>query len=960
MTTLRLLWASVLWVFALGAATQTETITVSLTDTQTRPLPPVGTFFENFVAGNDSLVDVNPGYAASINSKYWVDPPYSLRVEATVTQIKLGASGVLRAKSLSWWFRLGRETEKVTFFVAPDYHASGEPGSVPYSHMVISAGVFEGIRVDTGFRTETVCGVAGVEYGVLPETWHLLAVDFDFEYGSEWNSTRGSPFNVSLDGALLCPGGFWNDTDSMLTVLHVAPQQREVDSWCHNFTSNSSCSQEQTPMPAPCTVTVDEQECLYCCRAESVRSMSDGCCQFNVKTSQCFFSRSRQVLALDKLASETQPQAASCALTPGTVYVDRVHICTWFNSTGCEPVHAFRPFDCAAYRQQHVDTHAEFSTPHGSDYACTLHPRCVWHSERQVCTEAAYSELFGAWQTPNGDDLFFSFEQSATAPGFTPLHGFEAVSDGIWANYSEADLGWTAGVDGVRLADSGGHAVAVLRSPSFMVGWDSRIEVVVNMTDAAASQVFDDVLGPIDLNATTQLGGFLGAAVQWNGAWVAAEKICGGFCTFAIPAESLRPFLHQRVTVDVVDAGHGGFGYFFLRELRILNPAVSVPTPFTRWFEGRACGGVSQWEGLQCFLGDLVDVSLPGKLLSGAFEGLDWAKHGNLSSIDLTGNVLNGTILDELLPLNLVSLSLGDNAFSGTLPSLSRLQSISRVNLSHQGFFGELPEAYFSINHPSFPAAFTALDVSYTGVSGTIPLKLARHPTLEGFRATACSLTGTVPSPLGPRMRDFDVGYNDLSGVAPFRARSSETRDVGRVGLGGNDFVGLIPDWVRDAGSFDVSGNHWCCPVPHWARASAPFDAPTRPRALSWTREHPSGVPSCAEVPLDEPGSYQGVCPTVVGPCDGSLTCGHQTCQCDSAPADYADISVPIVQPHVGRRCPSYVACGCDMRRRRCIYRPQLTAACNLTAGVTICIDEDRTFDVCTDPQYNPYYSPVK
>ena len=982
---------------SLFTETDSASVTEHPTDTVTLRLPPAATFYTGFDGGNDSIIDTMPYFSTSIDKDRWVDPPYSLRVEKTVAQIKLGGDGVLEPRGVSWWFYLPKGTEIASFFLATDY-VRDFLGNTPHEHLWLRASVVDGLYIESELMGQS-CGVHNMEYSILQETWHQAHLQFNYAGATTqevWRnmSHLAATVSVSLDGVQLCDGILWNHTSTVVKQLHVAPQQYDQDAWCSNMTMNATC--DGSPLislndgDTPCFAETDangtflspeerEQLCLVCCRKRSVHDYAEGCCQYDLIDNRCYYSRRLYDGMLHTndttFRDDTNPiyngtrlnitldtpyhKASICTLKRGLVYVDRIFACDKTDYS-CDLYSSVRPFNCSKYNS-YTDV-TRLGMTEGPDFMCNKHPRCIYHASAQRCVEDALSEMRGAWLETQGTDLLYTSAEKV-------WYNFASRGEGRWMNGSAI---------GITTMDerTDAHDIAVLRSTEFIVGWHTEIEIFVNSSDIKSSQGTDDIRGPILSNVSAIHKGFMGAAIQWNGAWVASKRICEKHCSFTFTAEDLREFVHQTVTVDLIDMDVQKYGYYSIRGVEIRSPAQSVPAFPTGWGLGRPCGGVltsaadttrgTHWSRVTCSLGMVSEFDLAAMSLTGTLGELDFSMYGNMTRLDLSENSLNGTIDDELLPAALLNLSLASNPIATTLPVFLNLRNIQHINFSKTAMHGEIPARW--LMRPDLsdtlylsPAELRTIDLDYTTVSGTIPEGFERHATIETFRVYGAMLTGTIPNPVGSKLVDLELSYNDLTGVAPFRAPGG-IGEVTNVGLAQNTFVGLIPKWISHARSFALGGNTWCCPIPHWARAPSPHYAPNHPASLAWARERPlhSPIPTCTKVALSEAGSVFGVCPTVVGTCDGSVTCGQETCSCDSgAPTFSGDGTTPFSTfGHEDQMCPTYLGCGCDMRRRRCVYRPQ-RPQCNSTTGgdrTGVCIDEKHSFDVSPHPAFNPYY----
>ena len=219
-----------------------------------------------------------------------------------------------------------------------------------------------------------------------------------------------------------------------------------------------------------------------------------------------------------------------------------------------------------------------YTTDLGDNYQCELHPRCVWHYETQKCVEHPLSEVRGAWQDIYDSNIYYS--TSSVLSQF-------AQPSGAWV---EESRGITAGYDGLFVGNDT-TTINIIRSPIFLIGWNTEIHVEIEIRAAQASWTTDTFEGPIPYNETSSSGRFAGIAIQWNDSYVSTQRVCSSNpCTISFSGSQVRKFLHQYVTIDIVDFNAITSGFFYIKSVHIIKPATSIPTPLSGWLKGRACG----------------------------------------------------------------------------------------------------------------------------------------------------------------------------------------------------------------------------------------------------------------------------------------------------------------------------------------------------------------------------------
>ncbi|KAJ0989102.1 hypothetical protein J5N97_007458 [Dioscorea zingiberensis] len=165
-------------------------------------------------------------------------------------------------------------------------------------------------------------------------------------------------------------------------------------------------------------------------------------------------------------------------------------------------------------------------------------------------------------------------------------------------------------------------------------------------------------------------------------------------------------------------------------------------------------------------LAELLILDLSRNSLTGTLP----SSLGDLTSLiklDLSHNLLNGRLPSELGKLRtLTLLDLKDNLLSGGLTrSLQHLVSLQDMLLSSNPLGGDL----VSFNWESL-ANLTTLDLSNTGISGSIPESIAGLRRLRYLALDNNHLTGIVPPKLAalPWLNALYLNGNNFTGVLEF------------------------------------------------------------------------------------------------------------------------------------------------------------------------------------------------
>lgn len=185
-----------------------------------------------------------------------------------------------------------------------------------------------------------------------------------------------------------------------------------------------------------------------------------------------------------------------------------------------------------------------------------------------------------------------------------------------------------------------------------------------------------------------------------------------------------------------------------------------------------------------------------------------------LETLELEFNRFTGPV-DEVIPLltSLQILSLSVNAFSGPLPEPLPPQ-FATAKLGDNLFTGAIPTAYIWSTHltgleitvtnvqGSVPAAPINWDPSTAAMkylilftnllSGALPSTLVQLPQLVIFDVSANLLTGTLPPALPNAVKIFIAASNRLTGTVPFSALVTD--NMATISIGLNCFHGTLPN----------------------------------------------------------------------------------------------------------------------------------------------------------------------
>ncbi|KAL0377686.1 UNVERIFIED_CONTAM: putative inactive receptor kinase [Sesamum radiatum] len=161
-----------------------------------------------------------------------------------------------------------------------------------------------------------------------------------------------------------------------------------------------------------------------------------------------------------------------------------------------------------------------------------------------------------------------------------------------------------------------------------------------------------------------------------------------------------------------------------------------------------------QWRGVKCAQGRVVRFVVQSFGLRGTVPAATLSRLDQLRVLSLQNNSLLGPLPDLSPLINLKTVFLDHNYFSGTFPlSILSLHRLLLLDLSHNNFTGFLPENLTALDR----LAYLRLDSNR--FSGPIPP--LNQTLLEVFNVSNNNLTGPVPvTPTLKKFKIFSFMYN--------------------------------------------------------------------------------------------------------------------------------------------------------------------------------------------------------
>lgn len=129
-----------------------------------------------------------------------------------------------------------------------------------------------------------------------------------------------------------------------------------------------------------------------------------------------------------------------------------------------------------------------------------------------------------------------------------------------------------------------------------------------------------------------------------------------------------------------------------------------------------------------------------------------------LQNLTLTGTFPPDTLtrLDQLRVLSLQS-----NSLTGPIPDLTPLINLKTLFLDHNSFSGSIPPSLTSLHR------LRTLDLSFNKLTGPIPVRLTNLDRLNYLRLDSNHFNGSIPPLNQSSLQIFNVSFNQLTGPVP-------------------------------------------------------------------------------------------------------------------------------------------------------------------------------------------------
>ncbi|KAJ9177438.1 hypothetical protein P3X46_012659 [Hevea brasiliensis] len=240
---------------------------------------------------------------------------------------------------------------------------------------------------------------------------------------------------------------------------------------------------------------------------------------------------------------------------------------------------------------------------------------------------------------------------------------------------------------------------------------------------------------------------------------------------------------------------------WFLTNLSELTRLELAYNPFKPSPLPKDIGNLSKLENLF-----LASTNLNGEIPDSI--GKLWS----LYNLDLSNNFITGKIPVSISQLKSIEqIELFNNQLYGELPeSLSNLTSLLKFDASQNNLTGNLPEKIAAMQLQS-------LNLNDNHFTGEIPEVLALNPNLSELKIFNNSFTGKLPANLGrySDLENFDVSTNNFSGELPqYLCHRNKLQTVITFR---NRFSGSLPETLSECSSLNyvrIADNELSGPVP--------------------------------------------------------------------------------------------------------------------------------------------------
>ncbi|XP_056853357.1 receptor-like protein 53 [Raphanus sativus] len=262
----------------------------------------------------------------------------------------------------------------------------------------------------------------------------------------------------------------------------------------------------------------------------------------------------------------------------------------------------------------------------------------------------------------------------------------------------------------------------------------------------------------------------------------------------------------------------------FKNEFQVLNSSVDsycdylnlIKKPHGKtesWMNNSDC---CTWEGITCDAksGEVIELDLScSNLLGKLHSNSSLRKLHSLTTLNLSANGFSGEIMSSIRNLShITSLNLSRNSFSEFNPSsIVDLSYLTSLDLSFNSFSGQIPSSIGNLSH------LTYLDLNLNQITGKIPSSIGNLYNLDYLDLSGNDIVGEIPSSFGNlnQLTRLDVGLNRLNGSFPIALLN--LTGLSYLRLFYNQFTGTIPHNITSLSKlsfFSASNNAFTGTLP--------------------------------------------------------------------------------------------------------------------------------------------------
>ncbi|PWA94895.1 leucine-rich repeat transmembrane protein kinase [Artemisia annua] len=231
----------------------------------------------------------------------------------------------------------------------------------------------------------------------------------------------------------------------------------------------------------------------------------------------------------------------------------------------------------------------------------------------------------------------------------------------------------------------------------------------------------------------------------------------------------------------------------------------------------------------------VVSILLKGQNISATLPS-EFSKLRYLKVLDLSRNLLNGTVpstwatmqltnlsfmgnrLSGQFPtaltrmVTLLDLSIEGNRFSGSIPpDIGNMKNLQKLVLASNSFTGPLPDALEKLTN------LRDMRISDNNFTGKIPNFISKWAQIEKLHIQGCSLQGPIPSSIANLTNLNDLRISDLKGRGSSFPPLQKMEGLNKLILRNCLIHGKIPDYVghkRKLKTLDLSFNNLTGGIP--------------------------------------------------------------------------------------------------------------------------------------------------